>query len=411
MPITPPGPPHHQFNLFTPTGPRPSIQLRPPLAYSARPQKLAEFVGMEKLLKRYPFLNQTPLPSMIFYGPPGSGKTTLAHLVATASDYELYPFSAVLGGVNDLKKLIQSAQEMQQFNLQKIAIFIDEIHRFNKAQQDALLPYVESGSFLLLGATTENPRTVINPALQSRLQLLQLPPLNTQEIKQVIQESCQRQTISLSSEIGELVANYGNGDARRALNIVELLHQHQACQDLEIARQLIVENARQYDRTGNRHYDLVSALIKSMRGSDPNCALLYLAVMLDGGEDPVFIARRLVILASEDIGNADPFALVLATSALQVVSNIGMPEARITLAQIVTYLACAPKSNAAYRGISAALEYVQSRPAIQVPEHLKNYPAPGTPKYQYPHDYPPGTKLQDYSPEKDLPNFYSPAGP
>ena len=392
-----------------------------PLAHIARPYKFEDFKGQEHIFKRYPFLRERNFPSVVFWGPPGIGKTTLAHILAQNSGKDIYPFSPVMGGVAELKKLIHSAIEVKKtFNRESI-IFIDEIHRFNKGQQDALLPYVENGSFTLIGATTENPRRSINNALLSRTQIIELKALSEDSVLEILERVNGQFEIGCAAEIVKFIADHSGGDAGRALNALDILYQKQkesSCKlSLVEVRGLILENARNYDRNQDRHYDVISAFIKSLRGSDPQAALLWLAVMLDGGEDPVFIARRLVIFASEDIGNADIHAISLATSVLLAVQNIGMPEARINLAQAATYLASTVKSNAVYEGISRALEYVQNHPNIAVPGHLKNRPpAEFLPEgklaneaYKYPHSYPNNFIRQKYSNEgKQINDFYRP---
>ncbi len=347
---------------------------------------------------------------MIIWGPPGCGKTTLAHILSHNENIEFLPFSAVLSGVAELKKLFVIAQEATEVYGRVPVIFIDEIHRFNKAQQDALLPYVESGLFTLIGATTENPRSSINKALLSRMQIIELKTIDFQHTLIILQNAIHKLSLTFQNEEIELMAEFSGGDARKAINNLEMainLQQNNQY-SLDTLKQIILENARSYDRNNDRHYDVISAFIKSMRGSDPDASLLWLAVMLDGGEDPVFIARRLVIFASEDIGNADLHALTVANNALNVVSLIGMPEARITLSQAATYLASTVKSNAAYKAINEALEYVRSHPTIEVPEHLKNFPAPShTIKYQYPHAFEGSFIEQEYAP-LETPQFYKP---
>jgi len=383
-----------------------------PLAYKARPKDFEHFKGHDYLFKRYPFLRGRNFPNLILWGPPGTGKTTLAYLLAGQSSKDLYPFSAVLGGVQELKKLIAHALEIKRNIGNESIIFIDEIHRFNKAQQDALLPYVEDGSFILIGATTEHPRRSINPALLSRISIIELKPLAEDALLEIISNVNQLYSLGLKVEVLKFIADYSNRDARIALNLIEVLQNNYPptrLPELEVQEvtPLLLENCRSFDRNGDRHYDVISAFIKSLRGSDPDAALLWLAVMLDGGEDPVFVARRLVIFASEDIGNADPGALSLAVAALTAVQSIGMPEGRINLAQAVTYLASTVKSNAAYEGINEALEYVSTRQTVQVPNHLKNYPPKGTKDYLYPHRYPGHFVHQDYTIEK-IPQFYRP---
>lgn len=378
-----------------------------PLAHYVRPKSFDDFKGHEEVFRRYKFLKGGKIPSLIIWGPPGTGKTTLAHLLAGRSGKELYPFSAVLAGIPELKKIIANALEMKKLFGKESIIFIDEIHRFNKAQQDALLPYVEAGDFVLIGATTENPRSSVNRALLSRLQTIELKRLKDEDLKLILKTANERSGIKASEEVIHFIATYSGGDARRGLNILGFLRDQEAGLSFEDTKKLILENARDYDKSGDRHYDVISAFIKSLRGSDPDSALLWLATMLDGGEDPVFIARRLIIFSSEDIGNADPMALLIATAALQAVQNIGMPEARINLAQAVTYLASTVKSNAAYMAMNEALEFVQNSGTPLVPDHLKNYPPPGAAPYQYPHSFPHHFVRQRYH-EGTIPNFYRP---
>ena len=380
-----------------------------PLAYRARPKDFDEFQGQKHIYKRYPFIMDDNIPSMVIWGPPGTGKTTLANVIALKSSKELYRFSAVLGGVNDLKKLIARAAEMKVRTKKDAIIFIDEIHRFNKAQQDALLPYVEEGAFTLIGATTENPRVSVNKALLSRLHIVELKKLGEDDILEILKRAQINWKIETSSEVIEFIADYSGGDARNALNFLEIIEKNSQKKELGLneVKKLILDNSREYDRNNNRHYDVISAFIKSLRGSDPDAALLWLAIMIDGGEDPVFIARRLVIFASEDVGNADPSALTLATSALTAVKNIGMPEARIILGQATSYLASTYKSNASYNAINQAISYVEQRDTIEVPDHLKNHPPKGTPPYKYPHNYPDHWVNQEYTTE-EIPKFYGP---
>lgn len=378
-----------------------------PLAHRLRPEELGDFVGLDDLKKRYSFLRQSnALPSLILWGPPGSGKTTLARLLTKETELTLYTFNAVLAGVPELKKLIKDARAEGH---QRFALFIDEIHRFNKAQQDALLPFVEEGQLLLIGATTENPRSALNKALLSRVQLVELPPLDQDKLQSILQRALTLLEIELTDDVIELLVYHSMGDARRALSGLELIcHLPKEEITSTAVKKILLKNDRAYDKNGDRHYDVISAFIKSLRGSDPDAALLYLAVMLDGGEDPVFIARRLVIFASEDIGNADPQALTLAVSAMQASAAIGMPEARINLAQAVCYLASTTKSNACYDAINKAMSYVSEQSTIKVPHHLKSFPPKEVPPYLYPHNYPDHFVDQSYGPD-DTPQFYRPS--
>ncbi len=377
-----------------------------PLAHRVRPTDFSGFYGQEAIFKKHPFLRGQELPSLILWGPPGSGKTTLAQILCQHRGLELFIFNAVLGGVADLKKVIERAKEVQQFYDKKAVIFVDEIHRFNKAQQDALLPYVEKGEFIFIGATTENPKTSVNRALLSRVHLVTLAKLSPEALENILNEAMEKVGQKLEAEVIEILAKLADGDARQALNTLEALLLREGTVTIENVKESIGGAVRNYDKNQDRHYDVISAFIKSMRGSDPDAALLYLAIMLDGGEDPKFIARRLVIFASEDVGNADPQALTLAVSGLAAVENIGLPEARINLAQVTTYLASTVKSNAAYKALDAALEYVRERPTLEVPTHLRNH-HPDKSNYKYPHSCEGSFVAQQYSPT-GTPQFYQP---
>ena len=378
----------------------------PPLAHLCRPLHFDEFVGHGEIFKKYSFLKAKNFPSIILFGPSGTGKTTLARLLASNSGKAFYQFNAVLGGVADLKKLIQSAEDARDKSGTQSIIFVDEIHRFNKAQQDALLPYIEEGAFTLIGATTENPRVSVNKALLSRTHIVELKELSPDDIHKILLQVNEKFKMNLDTIQLKVIADFAGGDARVALNTLEAAAKLKNPTKEEI-KLLIIENARAFDKGGSRHYDVISAFIKSLRWSDPQAAIHWLAVMIDGGEDPVFIARRLVIFASEDVGNADPTALTLATSALHSISNIGMPEARIILAQATTYLASTYKSNAAYLAIDKALEYVRSLSTIHVPDHLKNHPPMGSQKYLYPHSHEHHFVKQNYT-QDPIPSFYIP---
>ncbi|MBF0297658.1 MAG: replication-associated recombination protein A [Oligoflexia bacterium] len=391
-----------------------------PLAFTARPKSKTEFVGYELLLKKFPFLKLSNLPSFVIYGPPGTGKTTLANLIALERKLHFYPFSAVLGSVVELKKIMEEARLITLRSGKMPLIFIDEIQRFNKDQQDALLPGVEAGNFILVGATTENPKYSLNNALISRLNFVELKKLNDSDLLSILKNVTIKQKYpNFPVEILKLIVESADGDARRALNFLEIIFKSNIGidsskhYDLQEIKTTILKNNRTYDKDQNRHYDVISAFIKSMRGSDPDSALLWFAVMLDGGEDPLFIARRMIIFASEDIGNADPMALILATSTLEAVKNIGMPEARINLAQAVTYLASTFKSNANYVGINEAMKFVEEHSTIEVPNNIKTHPQ----NYKYPHNFPQHFVKENYNGfsnkinEGDsfsFPNFYRP---
>jgi putative ATPase len=388
-----------------------------PLAARMRPATLEEFVGQEhflgedKLLRR--LLKADRLGSVIFYGPPGTGKTTLARLLARESRSVFHQLSAVTAGVKDLRELLTAARDRLSTSGQRTLLFVDEIHRFNKAQQDVLLPDVEEGIVVLVGATTENPFFTINSALVSRSRIFQFQPLSVDEIKTLLrraladqQRGLGRYQVVLREEALDFLAQVSDGDARQALSALEIgvLSSNRTPVDFtrQLAEESVQRKALQYDRQGDAHYDSISALIKSIRGSDPDAALYWLARMLEGGEDVRFLARRIVILASEDVGNADPAALPLAVAAAQACELVGLPECQLTLAQAVTYLACAPKSNAATVGIGEARRDVREGRTLPVPVHLRDSHYPGAQRlghgegYLYAHDQPEGVASQDY---------------
>lgn len=403
-----------------------------PLADRMRPVNLQEFVGQEHILGEGKLLRRAieadRVTSLIFYGPPGTGKTTLARIIAHTTKTHFTDINAVTAGVADIRRVVDEAKDRQAMYGQGTTMFVDEIHRFNKAQQDALLPFVEDGTIRLIGATTENPFFEVNAALLSRSQMFQLHSLGEGDLEKVLvralsdpEKGYGRMKIEIEEEAKNHLIHYADGDSRRLLNALELavattppgkdgkLHI-----TLEIAVDSIQRRAVRYDKSGDNHYDTISAFIKSIRGSDPTGALYWLACMLDAGEDPRFIARRLVISASEDVGNGDPRALQVAVSAFQALEWIGMPEGRIPLAQATVYLASAPKSNSSYMGINKALDYVRRQGHGPIPIHLRDSSYKGAKKlghgvdYLYPHDYPNGYVEQRYLPEGVEEGFYQP---
>lgn len=403
-----------------------------PLAMRMRPETLDEFVGQEDIIAPgkllYRAIKADKLTSLIFFGPPGTGKTTLARIIANTTKSYFEQLNAVTSGVADIRRVVEEAKNRKGMYSQKTILFIDEIHRFNKSQQDALLPYVEDGTLILIGATTENPYYEVNDALISRSTIFRLNPLRDEDIKRIV-EKCIRDekkglgtfNIDISNDAMEHIINIANGDARAALNAVELaaLTTEKSSDgrihiDLKTAEECIQRRAVNYDKKGENHYDTISAFIKSMRGSDPDAVMHYLAKMIYAGEDPKFIARRIVVCASEDVGNADPNALLVATAAANAVSMIGMPEARIILAQAALYIACAPKSNSSVVGIDKAMKDIESRRTGPVPLHLRNDAFKGARdwgygvEYKYPHDYEGNYVEQQYLPEdlKDVRYYY-----
>ncbi len=394
-----------------------------PLAERMRPQNLAEFVGQEhlvgpdKILRG--FMERKELVSMIFWGPPGVGKTTLALIIARALDAHFVSFSAVLSGVKDIRAVIEDARQQLKYYGKRTILFVDEIHRFNKSQQDAFLHHVEDGTITLIGATTENPSFEINAPLLSRCKVLVLKQLTTANIKTIITNTLsdkERGLGSLKVKINEdainFIADLSHGEGRVALNTLETAimltkpnQDKERTITLNIAQEAMQRKALLYDKGGEEHYNVISAFIKSMRGSDPDAALYWLARMLEAGEDPLFIARRMVIFASEDIGNADPTAIQVAVSVKDAFHFVGMPEGWIPLSQGVNYLASAPKSNAAYKAYLSALNDVKEMGALEVPLHVRNAPTSlmkdlGYGKgYKYPHDHG-GYTEQSYLPKE-----------
>ncbi|WKZ18308.1 MAG: replication-associated recombination protein A [Candidatus Jettenia sp. CY-1] len=394
-----------------------------PLSDRMRPRNLKEFVGQEhlvgsnKILQR--LVENKELISLIFWGPPGVGKTTLAFIVAQAMDAHFISFSAVLSGVKDIREVIEEAKNQAHYYRKKTVLFVDEIHRFNKAQQDAFLHHVEDGTITLIGATTENPSFEVNAPLLSRCKVLVLEQLNEDHLRLIMKNAlCDKERglgnlrIEIQPDAFDLIAHLSQGDARVALNTLEASvmlarpdQEEKRIVTREIAQESMQQKSLLYDKGGEEHYNIISAFIKSMRGSDPDAALYWLARMLESGEDPLFIVRRMIIFASEDIGNADPHALQLAVLTKDAFHFIGLPEGWIPLAQCVTYLACAPKSNASYTAYLEALKDVREKGALSVPFHIRNAPTPlmkdlGYSKgYKYPHSCG-GYVEQSYMPEE-----------
>lgn len=389
-----------------------------PLAERMRPKKLSDFIGQENVVGKNSFLvkviNGDNIPSIIFYGPPGTGKTTLAKVIAKMSKSIFLSLNAVTAGVSDLKKIIQESKISLNSGFGKTIVFIDEIHRFNKAQQDVLLPFVENGTITLIGATTENPFFEINSPLLSRMKIIKLDLLDNESIKKIITKALRDEVngfgekkIRISESSLNILANLSGGDARVALNLLEqlvIMVEPNNFIDNEIIEKIIGNKILRYDKNGDYHYDTVSAFIKSMRGSDANAALHYLARMIESGETVRFIARRIVIFASEDIGNADPQALVIAQSAASAADFIGLPEAKLILAEAVCYMAEAPKSNSCFKAIIEATKDVKKGNLGSIPMHLRDAHYKGASKigsgkgYLYPHDYPNSYIKQEYLP-------------
>ncbi len=387
-----------------------------PLAERLRPSTLAEMVGQDHLLGEGKVLRRLietdQLASVIFWGPPGTGKTTLAQVIAGTTRSRFVLFSAVLQGVKEVREIVARAREEKAYHGRKTVLFVDEIHRFNKAQQDAFLPFVERGDITLIGATTENPSFEVNSALLSRSRVFVLHPLEADQIAILLRRAVDDPRglsgrVRADQEALDLLAEQAHGDARIALNTLELAAATapEGCITDEVVSEALQKKALVYDKGGEEHYNVISAFIKSLRGSDPDGALYYLARMLEAGEDPLFIARRMVVFASEDVGNADPRALQIALAVQQAVHFVGLPEGRINLAQGTTYLATAPKSNAAYRGVEEALAEVRKSGALAVPLHIRNAPTRLMKEldygrgYRYAHAFDEGFAPQDYLPE------------
>ena len=400
-----------------------NMEKEAPLASRLRPTTLEEVVGQQHIIGKdkllYRAIKADKLSSVIFYGPPGTGKTTLAKVIANTTSAEFTQINATTAGKKDMEEVIAKAKEMQGMYRKKTILFVDEIHRFNKGQQDYLLPFVEDGTIILIGATTENPYFEVNGALLSRSSVFELRPLSQEEVETLILRAVQDEKKGMGSyhavieeDALHFLADLAGGDARSALNAVELgILTTPRSEDgmihitLEVASECIQKRVVRYDKTGDNHYDTISAFIKSMRGSDPDAAVYYLAKMLYAGEDIKFIARRIMICASEDVGNADPMALNVAVSAAQAVERIGMPEAQIILSQAVLYVATAPKSNSACNAVFAAMDNVKKYKTT-VPVHLQDAHYRGSAKlghgigYKYAHDYPNHYVKQQYLPDE-----------
>ena len=401
-----------------------------PLADRMRPETIDEFIGQDHILGEGKILSRSikadRINSMIFYGPPGTGKTTLAMIISNSTNLLFEKLSAVTSGVKDIRQVMERVEENLKLYGKRTILFIDEIHRFNKSQQDALLPFVERGVVILIGATTENPYFEVNKALLSRVMILKLEPLTRENLKKMIDNALNDKekglglyNVNITDKAIEYLLTIANGDGRVILNSLEIgvlstskNEDGKIHLDLDEIKSSIQIKASNYDKDGDQHYDTVSAFIKSMRGSDPDATLYWLAKMINAGEDPKFIARRIIICASEDVGNADPNALNIAVSAFNAVNIVGMPEGRIPLAQAALYIATAQKSNASYLGIDRALEDIKSMDMGKVPSHLRDTSYPGAKNfghgigYKYPHNYEGAYIKQQYLPTEFIDNKY-----
>ena len=412
-----------------------NMEKESPLAARMRPTSLDEIVGQQHIVGKdkllYRAIKADKLSSIIFYGPPGTGKTTLAKVIANTTKAEFTQINATIAGKKDMEEVVKKAKDTQGMYGKRTILFIDEIHRFNKGQQDYLLPFVEDGTVILIGATTENPYFEVNGALISRSVIFELKPLLKEDIKELIKRAVYDSDKGMGAyeavieeDALEFLAELSGGDARHALNAVELgIMTTERSEDgkihmtLAVAEECIQKRVIRYDKSGDNHYDTVSAFIKSMRGSDPDAAVYYLARMLYAGESVTFIARRMMICASEDVGNADPHALTVAVSAAQAVERVGMPEAKIILSQAVTYIAAAPKRNAGMKAVMEAMKIVEQTGNLPIPAHLQDAHYKGAAKlghgtgYKYAHDYPNDYVEQQYLPyELTGKEFYKPSG-
>lgn len=411
-----------------------TVEKESPLAARMRPKTLEEVVGQEHIIGSdkllYRGIKADKISSVVFYGPPGTGKTTLAKVIANTTSSEFTQINATVSGKKDMEQVVAKAKELQGMYGKKTILFIDEIHRFNKSQQDYLLPFVEDGTLILIGATTENPYFEVNSALLSRSIVFELKPIPKEDIKKLllkatydVEKGMGTYQAIIEEDALEFLADISGGDARQALNAIELgIMTTERSEDgkiyltLKVAQECIQKRAVRYDKNGDNHYDTISAFIKSMRGSDPDAAVYYLARMIYAGESVTFIARRIMICASEDVGNADPMALVVATNASLAVERVGLPEAQIILSQAVLYVASAPKSNAACSAIFAAKDVVEQTGTLKIPGHLQDAHYKGAAKlghgvgYKYAHDYPNNYVEQQYLPyELTGKEFYSPS--